>query len=142
MSNEQLLSRIRGFLNGALAQSGSQTAFLVGLLKASRELAWSELALIREIENLLASWSDDEFIQLLPDLRLAFADLTPHETDRVAALVAKEHGQSGLGSLYSWQMTECEMLSLVSAEAAVRKGLEADGLLDWVLGTKEAEVAP
>jgi hypothetical protein len=77
ISETALLQVLSGFLNSAAVQPGDQMAFLIGLLRTCRELAWQQPALVRAVENLLGVWSEQEFIERLPHLRLACADLTP-----------------------------------------------------------------
>ena len=89
LPESELLRALSGFLNSATVESGEQMGFLVGLLQTCRELAWRQPALVKAIEDLLGAWSEEEFIERLPHLRLAFADLTPRETDQVATLVSE-----------------------------------------------------
>ena len=128
----ELLKLLAGSLNAASAQAGEQTAFLIGLLRACRELAWRMPALAEAVEKLLAAWSEEEFIERIPHLRMAFADLTPREADQVAAVVAQLHGGEKIGSLHRPEMSEAEMLAAVRLNALVKKALQQDGLGSWV----------
>lgn len=131
LDDSQLLALLDGFLNSAALQPGDQMEFLIGLLRTCRELAWRQAALVDSIEKLLGAWSEDEFIQRLPHLRLAFADLTPRETDQVAGVVAGLHGRE-LGRLSHTGLSEAEMLTALHLNAAVEKSLEQDGLAGWI----------
>lgn len=84
----EVSDRVRGMLSGT-APPPEAVGHLVGLLTTAREIAWQEPALIDVLGNLLATWSDADFTAVLPDLRLAFAELTPAETDRVAEAVGR-----------------------------------------------------
>ena len=128
----ELLRVLSGFLNSATVDSGQQMGFLVGLLRTCRELAWRQPALSQAVENLLSAWSEEEFIERLPHLRLAFADLTPRETDQVAALVAGFHGGQKLGQMSRPDLSEAEMLSALRLNVAVKTSLQQDGLTDWL----------
>ena len=128
----ELLKLLAGSLNASSAQAGDQTAFLIGLLRACRELAWRQPALAAAVQDLLAAWSEEEFIARIPHLRMAFADLTPRETDQVAALVAGLHGGEKLGSLHRPELSEAEMLAAVKVDALVRQALADDGLGAWL----------
>jgi hypothetical protein len=66
---------------------------------------------MKSVNTLMATWEDQEFLQSLPEMRLAFADLTPRETDQVAELVAGFYGHKDLGELIHREMSE-EMLHL------------------------------
>ncbi|KPJ56199.1 MAG: hypothetical protein AMS16_02870, partial [Planctomycetes bacterium DG_58] len=72
--------------------------------------------------------SEDEFLAALPDLRLAFADLTPREIDRVSVLVAGFHGEEDLGELVHHDVTEEEFQFHVHITRAVGEVLAAQGL--------------
>ena len=131
MDDAQLMALLDGFLNSAAVEPGDQMEFLIGLLRSCRELAWRQPSLVEAIEKLLGAWSEEEFIQRLPHLRLAFADLTPRETDQVADLIAGLHGRA-LGRLAHTGLSEQEMLTALRINAAVEKSLEQDGLADWI----------
>ncbi len=134
----ELLRLLAGALNAAASEAGDQTQFLIGLLRTCRELAWRQPALVETVNALLGSWSEDEFIERIPHLRMAFADLTPKETDQVAAVVAASCGGEKLGSLHRTEATEADMLFAVRINAAVGRSLVEDGLGDWT----EEEVEP
>lgn len=134
LPDAELLKRLTGSLNTASAQAGDQTPFLIGLLRACRELAWRQPALVAAVEQLLATWSEDEFIQRIPHLRMAFAELTPRETDQVATVVAGLHGGEKLGSLHRPEISEAEILAAVRVNALVERALDEDGLGSWIAG--------
>jgi hypothetical protein len=129
----ELFKLLAGSLNAASAQAGDQTAFLIGLLRACRELAWRQPALVEAVEKLLAAWNEEEFIQRIPHLRMAFADLTPREADQVAAVVAGLHGGEKIGTLHRPEVSEAEALAAARVNALVKKALDEDGLGSWIV---------
>jgi len=131
----ELLKLLTGSLNAASAQAGDQTAFLIGLLRACRELAWRQPALVEAVELLLQAWNDDEFLERIPHLRMAFADLTPREADQVASVVASLHGGKKLGILQRPDISEAEAVAAARMNALVKKALEDDGLGSWLEGS-------
>lgn len=132
LSEPDLFKLLAGSLNAASAQAGDQTAFLIGLLRSCRELAWRQPALVEAVEKLLAAWSEEEFIQRIPHLRMAFADLTPREADQVAIVVATLHGGEKVGQLHQPEMSEAEAMTALRINAAVMKALQEDGLGSWI----------
>lgn len=48
---------------------------------------------LKLIDGLLEILSTEEFLRLLPELRLAFGYFTPLETDRIASKAAALHGK-------------------------------------------------
>jgi hypothetical protein len=107
--------------------------FLTGLLTTSRELAWREPQLAGAVEALFQSWSEEEFLLRLPHLRLAWSNLSPRETDRVAALVASQHDVDKLEHTRITAFTENDMMQALRVSAAVEQALRDDGLDAWLV---------
>jgi hypothetical protein len=122
---------IRGFLGAAGRDTGESVGFLTGLLRARRELAWQEPALIEAVDGLIGRWTPAEFIERLPFLRLAFADLTPAETGRVAEAVARQLGGETPRASTPTALGEAEVMAALRLTAAVERALRDDGLSDW-----------
>jgi hypothetical protein len=134
MEQQALDELVVGHLVG-IADSQRRVGFLHGLLKTCREAAWQNLPLIHSLDEIIGAWEESEFISALPSLRLALADLTPRETDKVAALVASLHGRTQLGGLLQMQMTEGQLELNRRITASVLNVLEKDGLAQWAAGT-------
>ena len=97
----------------------------------------AEHHLIQSLDEIIAAWGEAEFLSALPNLRLAFAELTPRETDKVAALVASLHGKAGLGVLVQTHATEGELELNRRLTALVLESLENDGLGHWSKGAAD-----
>ena len=133
----ELLRACRGNLWGARAggaAAASGAAFLRGLLSTARELAWQSEGLVALIDERLRTWDQEEFESALPELRLAFADLTPREVDRVAAVVAKTYGAAATPDLGRLRAHPADVLLGGRVDAAVRAHLERHGLAAWAGG--------
>ncbi|HEY1173102.1 MAG TPA: DUF5682 family protein [Verrucomicrobiae bacterium] len=137
LPEDGLMRLLAGSLNAASSQPGEQTAFLTGLLRACRELAWRQRELIVAVEKLLSAWSEEEFVQRIPHLRMAFAELTPAETDRVAGVVAEVTGGERIDTRHTSNETEADLLMAVRVNALVQKTLADDGLSGWLAETPE-----
>jgi hypothetical protein len=137
MQEEALLRHVTGHLAGATSNPAAKAGFLRGLLLTCRETAWRVPAMLHRINELLAQWDEDEFVKVLPDLRLAFACLTPRETDRVATAVAGLYGRRDLGSLVRADLTEAEMTFNLRLNQAVIGWLGQEGLTDWGAAPRE-----
>ena len=120
-----------GYLRG-ISDSQKRVGFLRGLLKTCREAAWQNLQLVQSLDEIITAWDEKEFIAALPSLRLALADLTPRETDKVASRVAGLYGQVQLGELVRYQITENEMEFNRRLTQLVLETLSADGLTHWI----------
>lgn len=120
-----------GYLIG-ITDSQKRVGFLRGLLKTCREAAWQNEQLVQSLDQIISSWDESEFITSLPSLRLALADLTPRETDKVAARIAGLHGETELGSLTEFRITEGELEFNRKLSDLVLQTLAADGLSHWI----------
>src|ERR1700754_2392072 len=131
MDQAELDELVVGNLLG-LTDSQKRVGFLRGLMKTCREAAWQNIRLVQSLDEIIAGWDETEFITSLPSLRLAFADLTPRETDKVAARVAALHGKEELGLLTEFRITEGELEFNRRLTALVLKSLADDGLSHWI----------
>lgn len=129
---EEVARSARGYLNAVGLAWNRRVEFLRGLLRASREIAWQSAEVLRAVDRLLLEWSEEEFIEALPELRLAFADLTPRETDKVGAAVAQLHGTGGIGDLFTRELTHAEFERHRRISAAVISRMREDGLGNWL----------
>jgi hypothetical protein len=122
---------LRGHFVGA-SDPARSVAFLRGLLHTARDAAWQQPQLLGELDALLAGWPEAEFVAVLPELRLAFAAMTPKETDRIAEAVAGMHGTTTLGALVNYDVGERQLAANLALSGIVMGVLEADGLGSWV----------
>lgn len=128
-SIETLLAAIEASLIGADAKGGVGARFLAGLFCLNRDLTWTESEVMRRLNELLTSWSSSDFYQALPHLRLAFAQHTPQETDKVAKLVSSLSGhESGLSDWYQRSFPEDFVNENLRVAERVAKSIERDKL--------------
>ena len=71
-------------------------AFLQGLFRTARDLLLVDDVQLASIDALLCELEDEEFLTLLPQLRLAFSYFTPTETNRLGRQAAALHGAEQL----------------------------------------------
>jgi hypothetical protein len=128
LSEEALLLVTRGYLGGAVRDPRRSCGILRGLLATAREAAWQVRELLRTLDAEFRSWDDTTFLQALPELRLAFTDLTPREISHVADQVAGLHGEASLGELVQVGVDEDEVRLGLEATNLVRESLRTDGL--------------
>ena len=139
METTELVTLAAGYLDHAAADPLKGVGFLRGLLRTCREAAWHIPDLIEAIDARLEHWSEGEFLKVLPELRLAFADLIPRETDKVAALAAQLHKRDNLGQLVYLEGSEAELHQGLALEQQVKQMLAKDGLSDWLLVDSTAD---
>jgi len=66
--------------------------FLSGLFISAWDLVFSDNRFIDGITSILSNFSHDDFMFVLPDLRLAFSTFTPSQIDKLAGIIAKIMG--------------------------------------------------
>ena len=57
-------------------------------------------------DKLIVGMGSDDFMEVLPDLRMAFTGFTPQEIQRTAKAVADIYGKSGDSILYTQAIDE------------------------------------
>jgi hypothetical protein len=87
LGTEPLARELEGRL-ASLRRGGEEgAAFLEGLIALERNVLREEPRLLAVLNDWLASLGDERFLARLPGLRLAFASLSPRETDGIATAV-------------------------------------------------------
>jgi hypothetical protein len=123
-----LIQVLSGYLGGSVRDPRKSCAVLRGLLATAREVAWQVTEVTRAIDSQFRAWDDETFLEALPELRLAFTDLTPREIARVADHVSGMHGEESLGGLLHTDLDEAEVRFGLEATRRVRESLKTDGL--------------
>lgn len=82
-----------GYLMGTRSQVMKAAAFFRGLFYTARDLVFIEDRFIRIIDRFISQAGDQDFLELLPELRMAFGYFTPRETDQIAEKAARLHGK-------------------------------------------------
>ena len=80
---------MQGYLNGALSVKKQGADYLRGLFTAARDIVFSDNDFLRMTDKLITNMDSDDFMEILPSLRLAFAAFTPREIQHTAAAVAE-----------------------------------------------------
>ena len=83
------------------------------------------------LDTLLQQWDDAAFVATLPELRLAFAEMTPKETDRIAEAVAKLYGADDLGRLVHYDLSAEQLQANLALSAQLKVLLTQDHLARW-----------
>jgi hypothetical protein len=131
LSPEDLTRAVAGHLASSIPAHDA-VAFIQGLLATAREAVWQSSGLVEELDRRLTGWAEPAFLRALPDLRLAFADLTPRETDRVAEIVAALHGGLRPDLRVRHDVDEQTVTANLALSQLVAEALERDGLGAWI----------
>jgi hypothetical protein len=129
MQPDELVAKLQGHLSGAANQG---IDFLRGLLRTARSALWQVPEIVESVTELLGVWDEDSFVRQLPNLRLAFSDLTPRECDRVAESIAKHLGIKPTTTSHGVDFLAEDMYRAVELNRRVMASLEDDGLADWL----------
>lgn len=135
-----LAGRLRGGLDGAYVRAEDRIAFLRGLVTISREVLWRVPGLVKTTDEIIAGLEEDEFIALLPHLRLAFSALDPRETDRMAQRIAAhlQVAQTAATGAVRYDATAAEVQRNLKLSQALVRSLKQDGLAAFLAPEPEA----
>ncbi|MET0043758.1 MAG: DUF5682 family protein, partial [Candidatus Thiodiazotropha sp. 6PLUC3] len=132
-SPEEVCRALAGSFNGSFDHAKDRIGILRGLIFTTPEIIWRNKEVLQQIDKLLCDLTEDEFLELLPHLRLAFTALNPRETDRVAGLLANMHGGRGLEYLDSQhELSEEDLEQGIEIERKLRLSMHSDGLKAWL----------
>jgi hypothetical protein len=139
IEGDELVMHFRGHLLGSAGGDAGEagSAFLRGLLRTARSAIWQVPQLVSDLHATLAAMAEEQFVRQLPQLRLAFSDLTPRETDRVAKVVAEHAGVAKLDLAQSATLSSADVALGVAVERRLAESLRRDGLLPWARPTAE-----
>lgn len=83
----------RGYLSGTREQLLKTATFFRGLFYTARDLVFIGGQFLGMLDEFFGQVKEAEFMELLPELRMAFAYFTPREIDRIAGMAAGLHGR-------------------------------------------------
>ena len=84
-----------GYLTGTKEQTLQTAVFFRGLFYAAKDLIFIGGKFLEMLDAFFSQLEEKEFMELLPQLRMAFTYFTPAETDRIAKMAAGIHGKRG-----------------------------------------------
>ena len=82
----------QAYLSGSKNMQKQGAVFLRGLFSTARDIVLVGDEFVRMTDTLIQGLDWDEFMEVLPELRLAFSYFSPYETDRIAETAAALHG--------------------------------------------------
>jgi hypothetical protein len=122
---------VTGHLAGSL-DAHESVGFVRGLFATARETVWQDSGVVGALDSRLVDWDQPTFLSTLPDLRLAFAGLTPRETDRVAEAVGGLHGGERPDPPVRRDVDAGTVQANAELSQRLVEVLERDGLGSWV----------
>lgn len=135
----ELRDALMGEFGGAVTRAEDRIAMLRGILGAAPMLLLRSPPVIEVVDAFLGSLEEDSFIELLPQLRLAFAALNPREIDQLGERLASLHGISagGFHAIHDG-IGEADLKKGLQVERQLRASIVADQLSAWACGEADA----
>lgn len=119
-------ARLTGEFASGYVEPAQRLAFLGGVIAIARELIWTLPAIVDAIDAIVTGLDEDEFIALLPYLRLALMPLDPREVDHLAEEVAARLGSRAGSLVATVAISEGEMRENLRLDAALAEVLARD----------------
>ena len=94
----------RGYLTGTREQMLQTAVFFRGLFYTAKDLIFIGGQILGMLDAFFGQVEEGEFMELLPQLRMAFTYFTPSETDRIAGMAAGLHGKKGEDLMRLWEV--------------------------------------
>lgn len=130
---QDICTALSGSFSGTVDRQEDRIGVLRGLLFTTPEILWRSDTVLAETDRLVCGLSDDEFIELLPHIRLAFTALNPRESDRISGLLARIHGGHVTDFMgRNFELSDRDLARGVQIERALRDSVKADGLESWL----------
>lgn len=85
---------VQAYLSGSKEIQKKGAVFLRGLFSTARDIVLVSDEFIRITDNLISGFEWNEFLEVLPELKLAFSYFSPYETDRIAESAASLHNSN------------------------------------------------
>ncbi|NUU78946.1 DUF5682 family protein [Paenibacillus xylanilyticus] len=123
-SREEIVNRARGYIRGTPEQMRQTAHYLQGVFAVARDAFLYEDQLLSELNYMIEQLDHDEFIVMIPELRLAFTYFTPMETALIADRVASLH-QVQAEEMSKPGVDEQMLFQAKAWDDAIRKEFEA-----------------
>lgn len=137
LDQEQLKAHLQtAFAVGSEADEAVQ--YVQGMFAIAPEIFVQSAIAIQSLYELVAHWREETFLQILPDLRYIFSQLSPKQNSAVSQHIAQMAGlsdQAILDQVYS-DISEHDMLVAAHLNQQLQQILQHDQLEDWLKGVE------
>ncbi|MEO0463177.1 MAG: DUF5682 family protein [Pseudomonadota bacterium] len=123
-----LHTRLTGELAGAYVNPTERLAFLGGIIAIAPELLWTLPEVVEALDRVVSDTDEEQFIELMPMLRLALMPLDPRDVDRLSGMVAERLGiaRDALNAVV--EISEGDALANLELDRMLSRKLETEGL--------------
>ena len=137
IDQEQLKTYLKtAFAIGSDADEAVQ--YVQGMFVIAPEIFVQSSIAIQSLYELVSHWREETFLQILPDLRYIFSQLSPKQNSAVSQHIAQMAGLSGqviLDQVYS-DISEHDMLNTAHLNQQLQQILQHDQLENWLKGVE------
>ena len=131
---DDLPDAVAGRLSGVSLNLEDRIGVLRGILHTAPLLLWHADGLLTVVDEFLCALNEEDFLDLLPHLRLAFTALNPRDTDRLAAELARIHDVQTGSLLKTPDASEADLARALNIERGLLASLAQDNLTQWIEG--------
>lgn len=132
VSLEEVFQRFSAYVQGTEKNQLLAVSFLKGFFMTAKDVIFVDDSLLLLLDDILRETRGELFLEMLPELRLAFTGFLPFEIDRIAKRVSELYGVSSGSILYGkaldpQKMEEASVLDAFCG-AKVREWLEGEAV--------------
>lgn len=128
ISPDEYKDTVNSYLETA---DGDESAmFLSGIFMAGRDIVFTDKRLLAQIDRIISLMDNETFIKILPNLRYAFTNFTPAETERISGIISDKYGVSQDMLSGSIRYSNEEVSNAVYADDKALQNLRKWGLAD------------
>ena len=88
ISDEKILKRAKGYFFGSGEKLIMSARFMKGLFYTSREVLFYDKEFIKGIDHFIKNLDSENFLNLLPDMRICFSYFSPSEIEQISGKVS------------------------------------------------------
>lgn len=114
---DQVFERFASYVDGSDDTKWQAVSFLKGFFMTAKDIVFVDDRLLTLLDEIIRGTGGEQFLALLPDLRLAFTSFLPFETDRIAERVASLYGEQPSAILYEVVLNQEELEDAMVADA-------------------------
>ncbi len=129
MTYDEVLHRLNGYLMGTGGRFMEAARFLNGLFSCCRDIILFNEQFMDLISEKIAQLDDEQFMSILPHLRLAFSFFTPREINTIGKQISKKYQIEEKEVLEQKPITLEEIALAETIDQLAAKELEKIGLL-------------
>lgn len=121
---EDTIQKFNSYLKGSENAKKISASFLKGFFKIAKDIVFVDNRLLQSLDTILKETNGNLFLEILPDLRLAFTYFLPFETDKIAKQVSSFYHVSMEDVLYKQGLNQQDMESALKIDKFCKEKLE------------------